>query len=461
VTRGASLLFAACAAAATGQAPPAAPGDASKVFAAASPSVVVVLALDAAGTVTGQGSGVVVAPGLVVTNRHVVEGAASVRLQQAGRTRTAHVLERHATHDLALLRAPLKTPPAAIRASKELAVGERVFAIGAPHGLELSISDGLVAQLRSEAGSVRIQTTAAISPGSSGGGLFDERGALVGITSYSALRGQNLNFALPTEWFEPLLRNARSRAAAPARVLLRPERRTGATRIVIESDGAPLRYAWRSPDARGAVLELEDVDASAVGAHVDVGSAEVEHVLVETLRRGERQITRFEFCLMAPMRQRVYPDGANLNLVFERVEPAVAAGPAPAPVASPAASPEPPGSAPSSAARSVTPPPPGRLAAVRVETADAGAAVWLATGPGAAFRDFVLHGPERVVIDLLGFTAAVRAATGAAAIIERVRIARHSLTPPVVRVVLDLARPALHTVSPEGDGLRVQLTPAP
>lgn len=456
MTRAASLLFAAGAAAAAGQAPAAAPGDASTVFATASPSVVVVLALDAAGTVTGQGSGVVVAPGLVVTNRHVVQGAASVRIQQAGRTRTAHVLERHATHDLALLRAPLKAPPASIRASKELAVGERVFAIGAPQGLELSISDGLVAQLRPEAGSVRIQTTAAISRGSSGGGLFDERGALVGITSYSALRGQNLNFALPTEWFEPLLRSAQGRAAVPTRVLMRPERRTGATRIVIESDGAPLRYAWRSPDARGAVLELEGVDASAVGAHVDVGSAEVEHVLVETLKQGERQVTRFEFCLMAPMRQRVYPEGANLNLVFERVPPVAAASPAP----SPAAPPEPPASA-SPAARPTAPAAPGRLAAVQVEAEDGGAAVWLATGPGAAFRDFVLRGPERIVIDLLGFTAAVRAATGAAAIVERVRIARHSLTPPVVRVVLDLARPALHSVSDEGDGLRVRLTPAP
>lgn len=455
MTRAASLLFAACAAAAAGQAPPAAPGDASTVFATASPSVVVVLALDAAGTVTGQGSGVVVAPGLVVTNRHVVQGAASVRLQQAGRTRTAHVLERHATHDLALLRAPLKAPPASIRASKELAVGERVFAIGAPQGLELSISDGLVAQLRPEAGSVRIQTTAAISPGSSGGGLFDERGALVGITSYSALRGQNLNFALPTEWFEPLLRSAQGRAAVPTRVLMRPERRTGATRIVIESDGAPLRYAWRSPDARGAVLELEGVDASAVGAHVDVGSAEVEHVLVETLKQGERQVTRFEFCLMAPMRQRVYPEGANLNLVFERVPPVAAASPAPSPAASPEAS------SASSAALPTKPPAPARLAAVQVEAEDGGAAVWLATGPGATFRDFVLRGPERIVIDLLGFTAAVRAATGAAAIVERVRIARHSLTPPVVRVVLDLAQPALHSVRDEGDGLRVRLTPAP
>ncbi|MCL4819181.1 MAG: trypsin-like peptidase domain-containing protein [Vicinamibacteria bacterium] len=454
MTRAAALLFAACAAAAAGQAPPATPGDASTVFATASPSVVVVLALDAAGTVTGQGSGVVVAPGLVVTNRHVVQGATSVRLQQAGRTRTAHVLEQHATHDLALLRAPLKAPPASIRASKELAVGERVFAIGAPQGLELSISDGLVAQLRPEAGSVRIQTTAAISPGSSGGGLFDERGALVGITSYSALRGQNLNFALPTEWFEPLLRSAQGRAAVPTRVLMRPERRTGATRIVIEGDGAPLRYAWRSSDARGAVLELEDVDASAVDTHVDVGSAEVEHVLVETLEQDGRQVTRFEFCLMAPMRQRVYPEGANLNLVFERVPPVAAANP------SPAASPEPPSPA-SSAATPTAPPAPGRLAAVQVETEDGGAAVWLATGPGAAFRDFVLRGPERIVIDLLGFTAAVRAATGAAAIVERVRIARHSLTPPVVRVVLDLARPALHTVSAEGDGLRVRLTPAP
>jgi len=80
-----------------------------------------------------------------------------------------------------------------------------VYAIGAPQGLELTLSEGLISGLRKleedlPRHKVRnvIQTTAAISPGSSGGGLFDARGQLVGITTFLLTAGQSLNFAIPT-----------------------------------------------------------------------------------------------------------------------------------------------------------------------------------------------------------------------------------------------------------------------
>jgi hypothetical protein len=66
--------------------------------------------------------------------------------------------------------------------------------------LELSLSAGLVSQLRGAEGAPLVQTTAPIAPGSSGGGLFDERGRLVGLTTFQRERGQNVNFALPAEW---------------------------------------------------------------------------------------------------------------------------------------------------------------------------------------------------------------------------------------------------------------------
>ncbi len=96
------------------------------------------------------------------------------------------------------------------RSANTLQTGERVFTIGAPKGLELSLSEGIVSRLETapmserELGGARmprmvtrIQTTAPISPGSSGGALFDRQGALVGITTSSVRDGQNLNFALP------------------------------------------------------------------------------------------------------------------------------------------------------------------------------------------------------------------------------------------------------------------------
>ena len=89
--------------------------------------------------------------------------------------------------------------PAQLGKAAGLKVGDPVYAVGAPKGLELSLSDGIVAQLRGGPPPL-IQTTAAISPGSSGGGLFDGEGRLVGLTTLYVEGGQSLNFAMPVEW---------------------------------------------------------------------------------------------------------------------------------------------------------------------------------------------------------------------------------------------------------------------
>jgi hypothetical protein len=107
-------------------------------------------------------------------------------------------------HDLALLSVPgLEIEPLIMRSSASLQIGERVFVVGAPRGLELSLAEGLVSSLREYEGGVAIQTSAPVSPGSSGGGLFDARGNLIGITTFGVL-GENLNFALPAEWASEL-----------------------------------------------------------------------------------------------------------------------------------------------------------------------------------------------------------------------------------------------------------------
>ncbi len=109
-------------------------------------------------------------------------------------------------HDLCELNSPgLSAPPVLVRASSSLAVGERVYAIGAPEGLELTLSEGVISGLRDYEGGHVIQTSAAVSPGSRGGGLFDTEGRLIGITTFSMKEGQNLNFALPGEWAQALV----------------------------------------------------------------------------------------------------------------------------------------------------------------------------------------------------------------------------------------------------------------
>jgi S1-C subfamily serine protease len=97
--------------------------------------------------------------------------------------------------DLARLSvAGLVAQAVAMRSSATLEQGERVYALGAPRGFELTLSEGLISALREAPDARMVQTSAAISPGSSGGGLFDDRGRLIGITTLLLEKSQNLNF---------------------------------------------------------------------------------------------------------------------------------------------------------------------------------------------------------------------------------------------------------------------------
>jgi S1-C subfamily serine protease len=100
--------------------------------------------------------------------------------------------------------------------TSETRVGQRVYAIGSPQGLELTLSEGLVSALRQTTNGSIIQTTAPISPGSSGGGLFNANGQLVGIVTFQSRTGQNLNFALPAHWISEMKpRDATGEVSAP------------------------------------------------------------------------------------------------------------------------------------------------------------------------------------------------------------------------------------------------------
>lgn len=177
-----------------------------EVFAIASKSVVVVETLDSKSKVTAIGSGVVVATNELLTNCHVVQDGRSWRITTpSGTKHKAILLARLKKRDLCLMYASkLEARPALLGAAFNLDVGAAVYAIGSPEGLELSLSNGVVSQLRGNKNAPLIQTTAPISPGSSGGGLFDSEGRLVGITTFYLEGGQNLNFAMPVEWLAEL-----------------------------------------------------------------------------------------------------------------------------------------------------------------------------------------------------------------------------------------------------------------
>lgn len=184
------------------------PPSADRVFRGASPGVFVISVGGPRSDVPVRlGSGVAIAGDLVVTNRHVVgalhPALTYLTVSQGNRAWAAFPLHFSRSADLCTLIVPgLAATPVTLAPSAKLKAGAKVFAIGAPHGLELTITEGLVSGVRHlerEEGPGLIQISAPISPGSSGGGLFDRRGRLVGITTSFVQKAQGLSFAVPEE----------------------------------------------------------------------------------------------------------------------------------------------------------------------------------------------------------------------------------------------------------------------
>lgn len=181
-----------------------------EIYEQAAKSTVVIRNLDGAGQPQSMGSGVVLPSKNVVTNCHVVKNAGQIRIRVGQKEYSASLRYSDWERDVCALSVPgIDAPPVSVGSTSKLKVGARVYAIGAPKGLELSLSEGIVSSLRETKGGRYIQTTAAISPGSSGGGLYDDNGTLIGLTTFYLAEGQNLNFALPVEWIEELPKRSR------------------------------------------------------------------------------------------------------------------------------------------------------------------------------------------------------------------------------------------------------------
>ena len=194
---------------------PAGAKTASQVFQLNSPRVVVVLTYDAAGKVVELGSGVKLPNGSVATNCHVLKEGTVYRVRYRGVLYAARMNKSDWDRDVCSLDVPgLPAPPVVLGSTRTLQVGAEVYAIGTPEGLQRTLTEGIVSSLRPVGGGSYIQTTAAISPGSSGGGLFDGQGRLLGLTSFYLSGGQQLNFALPVEWIEALSQHVTARAAS-------------------------------------------------------------------------------------------------------------------------------------------------------------------------------------------------------------------------------------------------------
>ncbi len=173
-------------------------------------AVIYIVSIARGGKVLAQGSGFLVRPdGVFVTNFHVVENAAAVaiRLPDGRELQVTGLIAVKPEYDLAVLKVESGgLPVVPLGDSTTVKVGERVVAIGSPLGLENTVSEGIVSAIREENGYRIFQITAPVSPGSSGGPLFDMNGKVIGVTFLQITEGQNLNFAIPSSYLEPVLR---------------------------------------------------------------------------------------------------------------------------------------------------------------------------------------------------------------------------------------------------------------
>jgi tetratricopeptide (TPR) repeat protein len=175
--------------------------DADKIYRENSSAVVVVAAIDQDGRLIGQGSGFMIrADGALVTNYHVVNMASDIKVKVGTKILDVEgLLHVDPENDLAIVKVVGKGyPTVKLGDAAQIQVGERVYVIGSPQGLENSISEGILSGIRSvDRDRKLLQMTAAISPGSSGGPVFNGNGEVIGVATFLIAETQNLNFALP------------------------------------------------------------------------------------------------------------------------------------------------------------------------------------------------------------------------------------------------------------------------
>ncbi|MFL2911831.1 MAG: S1C family serine protease [Opitutales bacterium] len=183
-------------------------------------------------TPVGLGSGFLIHPdGYVVTNDHVVAGERKISITQFSQSGeellkknfdNVRIVATGGNLDLALLKIEGQEttgfPIVPLGQSIELNQGDRVFAIGSPLGLERSVSEGIVSlRNRIISDRIHIQTTAEISPGNSGGPLFNYRGEVVGVNNMKVVSqgAEGLGFAIPVQTLKTFLQNRDAYAFDP------------------------------------------------------------------------------------------------------------------------------------------------------------------------------------------------------------------------------------------------------
>jgi cytochrome c-type biogenesis protein CcmH/NrfG len=180
----------------------------ARILARVSPSVVAVNMVDANGNSVGEGSGVVIGAGQVITTCHVAGKGKNGHVVHSGKRYEATLQSAQPDLDLCRLNVPhLQGSAATLGSALNVKTGQHVYAVGIPvdrNRPQPILSKGVISSLRPYLRSQYMRITAPISSGFSGGGLFDAHGALIGILSHSAGKGGDVAFVLPVDWISEL-----------------------------------------------------------------------------------------------------------------------------------------------------------------------------------------------------------------------------------------------------------------
>ena len=260
----------------------------------------------------GSGSGTILSPdGIVLTNNHVVEGAASIELALTDSRRfAARVLGRDPDTDIAVLRADTsdRLPAARLGNSKKLKAGQIAIAIGNPLGFESTVTAGIISavgrSLRAQNGRLIgdvIQTDAALNPGNSGGPLVNSRAEVVGVNTAVILGAQGICFSVAANTAQHVLtqvlqhgRVRRARLGIAGDQVALPQRlkaRTGLTqdsavRVVEVQPGSPAQSGGLEPGDVIVALDQDVVTGIDDIARILDGSRIDKRVAVRILREG-------------------------------------------------------------------------------------------------------------------------------------------------------------------------------
>ena len=165
---------------------------------------------DANGKLLGLGSGFFVDTNLIATNFHVIQGATRGTAKLVGQETEYNiecVIVTDDNHDLAILQVlGLDVQPLSLSDSDAVEIGDAVYVAGNPKGyFEGTFSDGIISAIRGETASKRLQMTAPVSSGSSGGPVLNQSGEVIGVSFATFRDGQNLNFAIPSNYLKGLV----------------------------------------------------------------------------------------------------------------------------------------------------------------------------------------------------------------------------------------------------------------